>query len=400
MPVLAADDFNRADAAANLGALWTSRQGSSPNQYGIVSNRAQPGSFSASDLCTFYNGATFPPDQYAQVAVYGITGTTNTNGLGPAVRIRTDNIGGGSSFLDMYEMCINAAGSNNVSLNRWVAGAFTNIAQRTQAFSDGDIARLAIQGTTLRMYRNGVQLGADVTDTSLTTGAAGMCLVSAMTAGALDSFEAGDVQPAVDSFNRTNSNSLGAGWTTVTAGWDSTGFAIVSNAAAPQALTGDDLEIYTGTSFGNDQYGQVKVTVAGINSGSGVGIALRGATDGSCYSIVVCKKATSNIEIARRNAGNAYTFLANPTASWVDGDTLKAKIVGNVITVYQNGVQVESPVTDSSGSALTTGAPGIVYSTSITSGSLDDFEADTIVAAETQSFYARRMRRVASGRRR
>jgi hypothetical protein len=184
---------------------------------------------------------------------------------------------------------------------------------------------------------------------------------------------------ATDDFNRADNNSLGANWTIVTAGWDATGFAIASNAAAPQALTGDDLEIYTGATFPNDQYAQVKVSVTGTTSGTGVGVALRAATDGSCYSVCVSKRSGGEIVIARRLANNsAYTPLANPSAAWVDGDTLKATIVGNVITVYKNGTQVEVPVTDSSGSALTTGTPGIVHSTTITSGSVDDFEAGSL----------------------
>lgn len=198
--------------------------------------------------------------------------------------------------------------------------------------------------------------------------------------------------PVTDDFNRTDTNSLGANWTTVTAGWDATGFAIVSNAAAPQALTGDDLEIYTGASFATDHYAQAKVTVNATGAGTGVGVALRGATDGSCYSVIVSKRLGGEIVVARRLAGNtSYTALANPSAAWVDGDTLKAKIVGNVITVYQNGVQVESPITDASGSALTSGSPGIVDSTTLTSGSLDDFEAASV---EMQSFYASRRRSV------
>jgi len=206
--VLASDDFNRADAAT-LGANWENRQ-TAAARYKIVSNRAAPTSYAA-DTCEFYIGVAFPVNHYSQCAVFGILGTTNTNGLGPAVRVRTDNIGGGAAFLDMYEMCINVAVSNNVSLNRWVARAFTNIAQRTQAFSDGDVARLEVSGTTLRMYRNGVQLGADVVDSNISVGAPGICLVSAMTAGALEDWEGGTLVAASDD-PPMGFSGRGAGW--------------------------------------------------------------------------------------------------------------------------------------------------------------------------------------------
>lgn len=195
---------------------------------------------------------------------------------------------------------------------------------------------------------------------------------------------------ATDNFDRADNNSLGANWTTVTPGWDATGFAIASNKAQPQSLSGDDLEIYTGVAIPVDQYAQAKVAVTGTTAGTGVGVALRAAADGSCYSICVSKRSGGEIVVARRLAGNtSYTALANPTVVWTDGDTLRAKIVGNVIVIYQNGVQVEVPVPDSSGSALLTGVPGIVHSTTITSGSVDNFEAGSI---EMQSLYVSRRR--------
>lgn len=182
---------------------------------------------------------------------------------------------------------------------------------------------------------------------------------------------------ATDDFNRADNTSLGANWTTVsTGGFDATGFQIVSNAAQPEQLTGDDLELYTGSTFADDQYAQAKVTVTSTGSNAGLGVVVRGATNGSCYRAVVSKAASNNVSLFKFVAG-AGTNLGNRTTTWVDGDTLRIEVQGTTITLYQNGVALGATFSDS---ALASGAPGISHSTSITSGSLDDFAAGDLNA--------------------
>lgn len=63
-------------------------------------------------------------------------------------------------------------------------------------------------------------------------------------------------------------------------------------------------------------------------------------------------------EIVRFNGPiNSFTYLARLTGGrgLYDGDVIKATIIGNVITVYQNGIQINQ-ATDST---FTSGSPGI-----------------------------------------
>ena len=57
---------------------------------------------------------------------------------------------------------------------------------------DGDILRLEIQGSTMTIKLNGVQLGATVNDASHTTGSAGMAFSSVDNNSFIDTWEGGD----------------------------------------------------------------------------------------------------------------------------------------------------------------------------------------------------------------
>lgn len=185
----ATDDFNRANNTV-LGVNWTNRHGGDTS-FGISSNQGTIGL--NQDTASFWNAATFGADQYAQVALYGLSGTNAGSGLGVSLRVRTDNLGGGPTYLDYYTCCVNTAASNNVTLAKYVAGSWSSIATRTQAWSDGDVLRCEVQGTTFRIYRNGAQLGADITDSSHVTGQPGVGHGASFATGTFDNWEGGDL---------------------------------------------------------------------------------------------------------------------------------------------------------------------------------------------------------------
>jgi len=206
---LASDLFTRADNAT-LGPLWTTRQ-SGPEAFAIVSNQAAPTFFN--DCCEFYNAITWPNDHYSQAVLSGLSGTTNLTGLGVACRVRTDNIGGGVGFNDMYECVVNTAASNNVTVNKWVAGSYTMLTQRTQAWTNGDVLRMSVQGSTIRIYRNSVQMGADFVDPSPLTGypcAPGLAGIGLYDGGVADTWEGGTVTQVL----LADADLAAGGWTT------------------------------------------------------------------------------------------------------------------------------------------------------------------------------------------
>lgn len=183
------DDFNRADNTV-LGVNWTNRKGGDTS-YGISTNRASIGL--NQDTASFWNAGSFAADQYSQVALSGLSGTNDQTGLGVCVRCDTTNLGGGAAYINYYHAIVNTAASNNVSVAKFVADAYTLLAQRTQAWSDGDILRLEVQGTTLKVFRNGTQLGANITDSSVSVGAAGLAHLASFATGFADNWAGGDI---------------------------------------------------------------------------------------------------------------------------------------------------------------------------------------------------------------
>jgi len=182
--VLATDSFTRANNA-DLGTAWDVPTGGAA--FKVASNAATP-TFLESDAMESNNSATWPNDQYAQCAVT-VVGTVSTTGLGPAVRMAT-------GALTFYRCVASHAATNNVELAKFVSGSYTQLALRTQAWTDGDVLRVEVSGTTLKMFRNGTQLGANVTDSSIASGRAGIGYSGAVTSGSLDDWEGGDFTTA------------------------------------------------------------------------------------------------------------------------------------------------------------------------------------------------------------
>jgi hypothetical protein len=204
MAVLATDNFNRADNAS-LGANWTICTGTNLNASGfqIVSLHVEPAS-SAVDSMEVWSAVAFPNDQYAQAACT-VTGTTG--GTGPGVFVR----GTAGNNPPCYRATVCKAASNNVEIIQQVGTTYTNIGFRTTTWVDGDILRLQVSGTTIRVYQNGVQLGADITDAVLTTGSAGIIYSSTASGSQIDNWEAGSLagpsdDPPIGFIGR------GAGW--------------------------------------------------------------------------------------------------------------------------------------------------------------------------------------------
>lgn len=178
-----------------------------------------------------------------------------------------------------------------------------------------------------------------------------------------------------DNFNRANENPM--------PNWLSTGnnFVVVSNAAAPSTLGSDCMSVYDGgITWPVDQYCQAKITVTGtLGGGRGPGVIVRGdASVNTNYRAVVDHAASNNVEVQRIVAG-VYTQLATRTTTWVDGDVLRLEVTGTgasrVLKVFRNGTQLGANIADASGGIDAANRPGLGYSSSETSASIDDWEA-------------------------
>lgn len=176
MPQLASDNFNRANGP--LGANWT--DGLLTSSFSITGNAvvcSMP-----NNAVAFYNAVVWPADQYSECAISGLSGTSTD---GPGLVVRCDAAGN-----NFYWAVINADGDVTIA-ERVGGGGISNIASRTSTWVAGDVLRLEIQGTTIKVYQNGVQLGANITDASIATGNAGLAYGSGVD-GTIDNWAGGD----------------------------------------------------------------------------------------------------------------------------------------------------------------------------------------------------------------
>jgi hypothetical protein len=182
---LVTDDFNRANNLTSLGTGWVTSTGY--NTCGVSSNQCAPVNGTAVDYsldsADDRNDVTWPNDHWAEAKVFGAG--TSGGGTGFGVLVRSD----GFAISRYYAL---VSETDTVTLTKVVANTFTNIWIRSATFSPGDRLRLEVQGTTLRVYINGVQVGADTTDSALSAGNTGVLYSSSLTGALLDDWAAGD----------------------------------------------------------------------------------------------------------------------------------------------------------------------------------------------------------------
>lgn len=185
MAVLASDDFNRANSGS-LGSNWTDRGFG----FDIVSNVASVVA-SGDDLESYWTGAlvgggSWPNDQYSQAAVTIASTGGGGQGVGMATRFTT------AGTRQMYRLVCDKAASNNIELSSFVSGSYALVGQRTSTITNGDVLRLESQGTTQRIFKNGTQVGASITNSAVASGSAGLSHSSSTTSASVDNWSGGD----------------------------------------------------------------------------------------------------------------------------------------------------------------------------------------------------------------
>lgn len=171
--VAATDDFNRADAL-NLGGNYTATTGN----VRVFSNTARPLTGSSYDFVR-RTGETFTGDHYSQAVFV-------SGGADYELTVRHQSNG------DLYLlMCHSGIGFR---IYKYISASFTQLGVDLSASPPvaGHVYRLAVEGTTLRAYDNGAQIGTDRTDATLSGGAPGLGGADAATGG-WDDWEGGDI---------------------------------------------------------------------------------------------------------------------------------------------------------------------------------------------------------------
>ena len=158
------DNFNQGYTTGNIGGQrhWTDIQNNL-----AVSGGAVSGATSGADICAC-RSETFSANQYSQIIV---TSIEDHGYIGVAVRCSA-----GINYYGYY------ATDDGRYFFKYVSGVLTQIAHATAITTNiGDVLRIEVQGSTIRCYLNSVldtslPGGTGIfTDTSITTGAVGIC---------------------------------------------------------------------------------------------------------------------------------------------------------------------------------------------------------------------------------
>lgn len=194
----------------------------------------------------------------------------------------------------------------------------------------------------------------------------------------------GSTQLATANFN-TDAFPIASPWTIVH-GAGNNALSATGGVVRPDVLDADVDYRYSGSAasitWTQDQYSEGKVTVNDTQAGNGSGMCLdvRVSTSADTYYRACFNHgATNNIEWNKRVAGS-NSSLGFQQQSFSDGATIRVTATGSsttTLSVYINGSLVSGSKTDSS-SPITSGEPGIGYSSTSTSGSIDDWAAGSI----------------------
>jgi hypothetical protein len=184
---------------------------------------------------------------------------------------------------------------------------------------------------------------------------------------------------ATDNFNRANASPIGAPWTTVT---NMSAMAITSNTAVPSAYGSDCAAYNTSATWPANQYAQVTIatTIPDGGPGQGHGPVVRASTSAQTMYILGVSTGRGRYTVAKFNAGSYSTLVADAVQAWAISDVVRLEVTGSgpvTLKVFRNGTQVGSNITDSS-SVITTGNAGIGYTSTTTSGSVDNFEGGSL----------------------
>jgi hypothetical protein len=172
----ASDNFNR----ASLGSNWTTITGS--NDIGISSNAAV-GTVNGQTSSAYWNADTFAADQYCEVT---LSLFPNITWMGPMVRMSTSANNG-------YSAQAERSGSTTLKLYRTDAGSTTQIGSTyTGSVVQGDVIRIEVEGDTITLKQNGTTR-VTATDSTYTTGQAGLWIFTNSTARTLDDWTAGNI---------------------------------------------------------------------------------------------------------------------------------------------------------------------------------------------------------------
>lgn len=268
IPGSATDAFTN-PYAYGPGPLWT-MIGTSGSPY--VRSGGKLGNASASFDCAAFTGLPASGNnQYAEAIVSSVS-----SGVG-YVRVAVRLSGTSSATLNGYVFSTDGgSGSGHTHIGKFINGAFDVIADVATTFTAGDKIAIQINGNTIKVFKNDVQVGVDTpSGGQITTGGYGVCMTGTAT---LDDFLAS-----------TLGSDTTAPVTTITVPTSSTTYGASTSPLATLSGTATDAVGVASCSWSNDRGGSG--TATGTTSWSVSNISL---FSGANVLTVTCRDAANN----------------------------------------------------------------------------------------------------------
>jgi hypothetical protein len=143
------DNFARIDQVS-LGANWVIIDG---NGLSIASEQAYSATGLENINCWDPAETNFTDDQFSEVTL--VSGLGNGIFGGVCVRMQGD-LGGGTAAGYLFY-----SDTNSAAITKMSSSSYTNLQTGLTAFTNGQVIKLSVEGTTLRAYVNGAQVGTD-----------------------------------------------------------------------------------------------------------------------------------------------------------------------------------------------------------------------------------------------
>ena len=260
---VATDNFNR----ASLGTDWAQLNAANNTVTINSSIRIAPSGTGSVALgleaaARWVGAGTFNADQYSSLQIVNVDFQTASYNIGVICRASSDT----NTARDYYGASIALDGSSTytTTLYKVVNGTYTSLYSAAQAWSVNDYLSLEVEGTTLRLCRNGTPLGGSftLTDSSISAVGAPGVTISGTTVAFGDNWEGGNLTASTTQKAKMLMNSAAVGQTV-----DGVAF------AAPTGgnITGTKYGEFTGVSViagtgGDTGYGVLKVPLSSIGN--------------------------------------------------------------------------------------------------------------------------------------
>jgi hypothetical protein len=175
------------------GGNWTNLRPST-NDVSVSSNAVVNSGFSTISNYRWDGTGSFTADQYAKITLTTINWTSTPNvKLGVSVRFASDTDANRDGY---YAYIQDESGTVHTKIDKVVNGTATNLSDATgDGFANGDTIELEAEGTTLRVFKNGVELRS-VSDSDIGGSSShkpGLSMSDTAALSVMDSWEGGNI---------------------------------------------------------------------------------------------------------------------------------------------------------------------------------------------------------------